>query len=97
LGAPLAQGFLYGKPTDHPTAVQEHGSYKRLGADVALEEVRSPFEALAGRTISRAREDLLDALFKESFTHGLRMLEPALVTVVVPDPKLLVVQPGNVM
>ena len=89
LGAPLAQGFFYGKPTDHPTPAQEHGSYNRLGPDVTLGEVRSPFEALAGRTISRANKDLLDALFKESFTHGLRMLEPALVTVVVPDPKLL--------
>ena len=89
LGAPLAQGFLYGKPTDHPTASPEHGSYKRLGAGVALEEVSSPFEAIEGRTISRAREDLLDALFTESFTHGLRMLEPALVLVIVPDPKLL--------
>ena len=89
LGAPLAQGFLYGKPSDHPTPPQEHGSYKRIRADVALEEVPSPFEALSGRTISRAHEDLVDALFKESFTHGLRMLEPALVLVLVPDPKLL--------
>jgi EAL domain-containing protein (putative c-di-GMP-specific phosphodiesterase class I) len=89
LGAPLAQGFLYGKPTDHPTTAQEHGSYKRLGPDVALEEVRSPFAALAGRTISRATEDLLAAFLKESFTHGLRMLEPALVILLVPDPKLL--------
>ena len=89
LGAPLAQGFLYGKPTDHPTASREHGSYKRLEADVALEEVRSPFEAIEGRTISRAREDLLHALFTESFTHGLRMIEPALVMVIVPDPERL--------
>lgn len=89
LGAPLGQGYLYGKPVDHPTPAQERGSYKRIGADVALEEVRSPFEALAGRTISRARESLLDALLRESFTHGLRMREPALVMLLVPDAKLL--------
>ena len=50
LGAPLAQGWLYGKPTDDPTPAEEHDVHLSLLADLALEEVRTPFEVLGRRT-----------------------------------------------
>src|SRR5262249_35753518 len=62
LGAPLAQGFRYGKPTDQPAPTEHHDGPHHLGAYVALEEVRTPFDALGGRSISRASTDLLRSL-----------------------------------
>ena len=54
VGAPLAQGWLYGKPTDDPAPAEEHDFHLSLLADLGLEEVRSPFEALGRQPISRA-------------------------------------------
>lgn len=89
LGADLAQGWFYGKPTEHPTPPHEHGAPKKLGLNVALEEVRTPFEALGGRTISRASTDLLLSLTTEMFVSGMHLLEPALALLLVPSPELL--------
>jgi EAL domain len=93
LGAPLAQGWLYGKPTDDPTPAeehaQEHESHMSLWAGLGLEDVRSPFEVLGGHPISRAPRDLLLSLADEVFRHGLHLLPPALLVVLVPDPEAL--------
>ena len=89
LGAPLAQGWLYGKPTDHPTPAHEHEAHMSHLADLALEEARSPFEVLGRRKISRAPADVLLALAHEIFHHGLHLLPPALVVMLVPRPELL--------
>jgi EAL domain-containing protein (putative c-di-GMP-specific phosphodiesterase class I) len=59
LGAPLAQGWLYGKPSEYPTPAEEHDFHLSLLADLALEEVRTPFEVLGRALISHASHDLL--------------------------------------
>jgi len=89
LGAPLAQGWLYGKPTDHPTPAHEHGAHMSHLAELALEDVRTPFEVLGRRKISRASADILLALAREVFSHGLHLLPPAIVVMLVPGPELL--------
>jgi EAL domain-containing protein (putative c-di-GMP-specific phosphodiesterase class I) len=89
LGAPLAQGWLYGKPTDDPMPVEDHEAHMTLWAELGLEEVRSPFEVLGGRPISRAPRDLLLFLADEVFRHGLHLLAPAFLVVLVPDPEAL--------
>ncbi len=62
-GAQFGQGFLFGRP-----AVLAHAEPTRDG--VALEheapmQLDSPFEALGGRTIGRAGEELLTALMRD--------------------------------
>ena len=89
LGAPLAQGWLYGKPTDNPAPVEEHDVQLSLLADLGLEEVRSPFEALGRQPISRAPRDILSSLADEVFTHGLHLVPPALLVMLVPTPDML--------
>jgi hypothetical protein len=89
LGAPLAQGWLYGKPTDQPTPTRKHELGKPLERYVALEEVRSPFEVLGGRTISRAGTELLLSFSDQVFVGGMHLLEPALALMLVPSPELL--------
>ena len=88
LGAPLAQGWLYGKPTDDPTPAEQHQAHMSLGA-VGLQDVRSPFEVLGGKQIYRAPRDLLRSLADEVFRHGFHLLPPALLVVLVPDPEAL--------
>lgn len=89
LGAPLAQGWLYGKPTDRPTPAYEHEAHMSLLAELALEETRTPFEVLGRRKISRAPADVVLALAREVFRHGLHLLPPALVVMLVPGPEML--------
>ena len=92
LGAPLAQGWLYGKPTDDPTPAEEHEAHMSLWAELGLQDVRSPFEVLGGEPISRAPRDLVRSLAGEVFRHGLHLLSPALLVVLVPDPDALTKQ-----
>jgi EAL domain-containing protein (putative c-di-GMP-specific phosphodiesterase class I) len=89
LGARLAQGWLYGKPTDDPTPAEEHEAHMSLWAELGLQDVRSPFEVLGGQPISRASRDLLRSLADEVFRHGLHLLSPALLLMLVPDPEAL--------
>jgi len=90
LGVPLAQGWLYGRPTDDPAPTEAQQINKRLGLDVTLEELRTPFEALRGRMISHASSaELLVSLGNEIFKHGLHLLPPALVIMLDPGPELL--------
>ena len=89
LGAPLAQGWLYGRPTDDPTPAEEHEAHMAIRSELALEDVRSPFEALGGQQISRAPSDLVRSLADEVFRHGLHLQPPALLLVLVPDPETL--------
>jgi EAL domain-containing protein (putative c-di-GMP-specific phosphodiesterase class I) len=89
LGAQLAQGWLYGKPTDDPTSVEEHDAHMSILAQLGLEDVRSPFDALGGAPIGRAPRDLLLSLADEVFRHGLHLQSPALLIMLVPDPEAL--------
>jgi EAL domain-containing protein (putative c-di-GMP-specific phosphodiesterase class I) len=89
LGAPLAQGWFYGKPTDDPTPAEEHEAHMSLWAELGLEDVRSPFEVLGGQSISRAPRDLVHSIADEVFRHGLHLLSPALLLVLVPDREAL--------
>ena len=89
LGAPLAQGWFYGKPTDDPAPAEEHEAHRSLGAELGLEDVRPPFEVLGGQPISRAPRDLVRSLADEVFRHGLHLLPPALLVVLVPGPEAL--------
>ncbi len=89
LGAPLAQGWLYGKPTDPPLPGGESRSHLPLGLRVALDDVRTPFEVLGRRTISHASAELIHALSQDIFMRAMHLLEPALAIVLVPSPDLL--------
>jgi EAL domain-containing protein (putative c-di-GMP-specific phosphodiesterase class I) len=89
LGAPLAQGWLYGKPTEDPTPAEEHEAHMSFKAELGLEDVRSPFEVLSREPIRRAPRDLLRSLANEIFRHGMHLLPPALLVVLVPDPEAL--------
>jgi len=89
LGAPLAQGWLYGRPNDPPMPGGEYHFRARLGLDVALQEVQTPFEVLGGRTISRASADVILAFAEEIFTNSIQPTEPALVIELVSYPDLL--------
>jgi EAL domain-containing protein (putative c-di-GMP-specific phosphodiesterase class I) len=89
LGAPLAQGWLYGKPTDDPTPAEEHEAHMSILADLGPEDVRSPFEALGGQPINLAPRDILLSLADEVFRHGLHLQPPALLIMLVPDPEAL--------
>ncbi|WP_084557452.1 EAL domain-containing protein [Hamadaea tsunoensis] len=89
LGAPLAQGWLYGKPTDDPAPVEAHDVHLSLMADLGLADVRSPYEALGRQQISRAPRDLVRSLAGEVFRHGLHLVAPALLVMLVPGPEML--------
>jgi EAL domain-containing protein (putative c-di-GMP-specific phosphodiesterase class I) len=89
LGAPLAQGWLYGKPTDDPAPAAEHEAHMAIRSELGLEDVRSPFEVLGGQQISRAPRELVRSLADEVFRHGQHLLSPALLLVLVPDPEVL--------
>lgn len=89
LGAPLAQGWLYGKPTGDPAPAEEHEGHMSLWAELGLEDVRSPFEVLGRQPIRRAPRDLLLSLADEVFRHGVNLQAPALLVVLVPDPEAL--------
>jgi EAL domain-containing protein (putative c-di-GMP-specific phosphodiesterase class I) len=89
LGAPLAQGWLYGKPTDDPTPAEEHEAHMSILAELGLEDVRSPFEALGGRSISVAPRDMLLSLADAVLRFGSHLRPPALLIVLVPDPEAL--------
>ena len=89
LGAPLAQGHLYGKPADAPVSGGDLGLRARLGLDTTPEDVRTPFEVLGGRTISHATAELLLSYSDEILVNGMHLLEPALVIVLVPYLDLL--------
>jgi EAL domain-containing protein (putative c-di-GMP-specific phosphodiesterase class I) len=89
LGAPLAQGWLYGKPTEDPTPAEEHEAHMSIWAELGLEDVRSPFEVLGGQSISLAPRDILLSLADEVFCHGLHLQPPALLVMLVPDPDAL--------
>jgi EAL domain-containing protein (putative c-di-GMP-specific phosphodiesterase class I) len=97
LGAPLAQGWLYGKPTDHPTPAHRHLAHMSHLAELALEEVPTPFDVLGRRKVSRANADVLLALAHEVFHHGLHLLPPALVLMLVPGPEMLSVHSLRVL
>ena len=67
----------------------EHEAHMSHLAELALEEVTTPFEVLGRRKISRAPADVLVALAHEVFHHGLHLLPPALVLMLAPGPELL--------
>ena len=89
LGAHLAQGWLYGKPTDDPKPAEEREALGSIRSELAPEDVLSPFEVLGGQPIGCAPRDLLLSLADEIFRHGLHLLPPALLIVLVPDPEAL--------
>jgi EAL domain-containing protein (putative c-di-GMP-specific phosphodiesterase class I) len=89
LGAPLAQGWFYGEATDEPVPVGDDGFHDRLGLDVELQDVHTPFDVLGEQTISHAGMEILSSLSRAIFTSGRHLLEPALVMVLVPYPELL--------
>jgi EAL domain-containing protein (putative c-di-GMP-specific phosphodiesterase class I) len=92
LGAPLAQGWLYGEPTDDPKPAEEREAHMSIRSELGPDDVVSPFEVLGGQPISLAPRDLLLSLADEIFRHGLHLLPPALLIVLVPDPEALTEQ-----
>jgi EAL domain-containing protein (putative c-di-GMP-specific phosphodiesterase class I) len=97
LGAPLAQGFFYGRPTDQPVPVQDHLAHMSNLAELALEDARSPFDVMGRRKIYRGPAALLRALGYEVFTHGLHLLPPALVLMLVPHSGFLSGKPPRTL
>jgi EAL domain-containing protein (putative c-di-GMP-specific phosphodiesterase class I) len=92
LGAPLAQGWLYGEPTDDPKPAEEREAHMSIRSEMGPADVVSPFEVLGGQPIGLAPRDLLLSLADEIFLHGLHLLAPALLIVLVPDPEALTEQ-----
>jgi EAL domain-containing protein (putative c-di-GMP-specific phosphodiesterase class I) len=89
LGAPLAQGWLYGKPSEDPSTAGEHEAHMSIRSELGLEDVLSPVEVLGGQPISFAPRDLVLSLADEVFRHGLHLQPPALLVMLVPDPEAL--------
>ena len=89
LGASLAQGWFYGKPIDDPAPPEERQAHMSIWAELGLADVCSPFEVLGRQPIGRAPRDLLHSLADEVLRHGMHLLPPALVIVLVPDAKAL--------
>jgi EAL domain-containing protein (putative c-di-GMP-specific phosphodiesterase class I) len=89
LGAQLAQGWLYGKPTDDPSPAEEHEAHMPLWAELGLKDVQSPFEVLGGQPISRATRNLVRSVADEVFRHALHLLSPGLLLLLVPDSEAL--------
>jgi len=85
LGAELAQGWFYGRPTDNPAPADEHEAHASFWAELGLEDVRSPYEVLGGQSISRAPRDLVRSVTDEVFRHGMHLQAPALLLLLVPD------------
>jgi hypothetical protein len=92
LGASLAQGWFYGKPTEDPAPSEERQAHMSIWAELGLEDVCSPFEVLGRQSIGRAPRDLLHSLADEVLRHGMHLLPPALVIVLVPDAEVLTKQ-----
>jgi EAL domain-containing protein (putative c-di-GMP-specific phosphodiesterase class I) len=92
LGASLAQGWFYGKPTDDPAPSEARQAHMSIWAELGLEDVSSPFEVLGGQTIGRAPRDLVHSLADEVLRQGMHLLPPALVIVLVPDAEALTKQ-----
>ena len=92
LGASLAQGWLYGKPSDPPLPGGNEYQHEWLGHSVAIEDVHTPFEVLGGNTISHASTELVHSLAQEIFANEIHLQQPAMCIVLVPRPGLLTQQ-----
>jgi EAL domain-containing protein (putative c-di-GMP-specific phosphodiesterase class I) len=86
LGARLGQGFYFGEPEP----LDSHGArVNRLGPRIGVDQVAdvaTPFDALAGRVISRTDADMVAALGRQIVHGGVELMEPALVLMLVPQP-----------
>src|SRR5262249_4728784 len=83
LGASLAQGWLYGKPSDPPLPGGNEYRHEWLGHSFAIEDVHTPFEVLGGNTISHASTELVHSLAYEIFANEIHLQQPALCIVLV--------------
>ena len=86
-GAELAQGYYLGQPAPlSPTRAAEY-IIGGVGSQ-PIEDVRTPFDAIAGRPLSRATADLLLPLSRQVALGETDLGEPAMVVHLVPDPHL---------
>ena len=86
-GAKLAQGYYLGEPQPLPPP----GTAECIVGGVRSEpihDVRTPFDAIAGRPLSRAAADLLLPLSRQVAFGETHLGEPAMVIQLVPDPEL---------
>jgi len=86
-GASLGQGYHFGKPGPLPRHVHDLTSLPEI-ANATVPDIRTPFEALAGRTIGRANAEILIPLARQVAHGGVELIEPALVIVLVPRPEV---------
>jgi EAL domain-containing protein (putative c-di-GMP-specific phosphodiesterase class I) len=84
LGATLGQGRFLGPPAPLPHRVKRVARTLRFGS-ASLPEPRTPFDALAGRTIGRASAGLLMPLSRQVAYRSADLTAPALVIVLVPE------------
>jgi EAL domain-containing protein (putative c-di-GMP-specific phosphodiesterase class I) len=87
VGAELAQGYYLGEPQALPAP----STGDRIVGDVRSEpihDVRTPFDAIAGRPLSRAAADLLLPLSRQVAFGETHLSEPAMVIHLVPGPDL---------
>jgi hypothetical protein len=84
-GANLGQGYYLGEPRPLPDHADE-GDVVASVASGTVDDVATPFDALAGRPTSRATAELLVPLSRQVVLGETDLAEPALVVDLVPEP-----------
>jgi EAL domain-containing protein (putative c-di-GMP-specific phosphodiesterase class I) len=88
VGADLGQGHLFGEPGPlRPEWEDEARPWSLVTQPVP--NVDSPFDAIMGRSTSRADDDLLLALSRQMAYANVQLGAPALAMALVPEPGLL--------
>jgi EAL domain-containing protein (putative c-di-GMP-specific phosphodiesterase class I) len=86
-GADLAQGYYLGEPQALPAPSTADLIVGGVGSE-PIHDVSTPFDAIAGRPLSRAAADLLLPLSRQVAFGETHLSEPAMVIQLVPDPDL---------
>jgi EAL domain-containing protein (putative c-di-GMP-specific phosphodiesterase class I) len=86
-GASLGQGHHFGWPGSVPQDARQRTTMPGIATET-VPDVRTPFEVLGGRTIGRATVNMLHPLARQVTHGGTRLVEPALVIVLVPRPEV---------
>ncbi|GIF52269.1 hypothetical protein Afe04nite_68080 [Asanoa ferruginea] len=87
-GATLAQGRYLGRPGPLPTGRRAPAPTLNVRSE-PIADLATPFDALAGRSISRANLAYITALSRHLAERAAELTAPALSLLLLPDPRLL--------
>ncbi|SNT63396.1 EAL domain, c-di-GMP-specific phosphodiesterase class I (or its enzymatically inactive variant) [Asanoa hainanensis] len=87
-GATLAQGLYLGPPAPLPTAFRAASVPLSVNSE-QIANLATPFDALEGRTTSRADLTYLTALSHHFTDRAAELVAPSLSLLLLPDPRLL--------